>query len=361
MSHKVLRAVAAGTIVGFGAALVADAIRPRGGAAQLIDWGHVRRLIAARLDGERRLTEADRTELAQRYARLAEDVRADLIGVLGAGPDLRLPPFQAVDRPGWAELNVVVLAAVVEPLLAGGRIRRSHLTELGRRGVDRYLALLLAFLALRVLGQFDPQLLGKEPLAGGSLYLVEPNIEAWAREENLHGDDLRRWLILHESTHAWQFSAHPWLRDHLNSALESVLAVANNQRTALVRMIALSIGLPSQWAALRRMQGTMSLVEGYSNLVMNLAGRRSLPGYDRLEAAYRRRSRRGGLEIVVWKLSGLDLKLKQYVVGEAFCQTIYDQYGMSVLNQAWESAEKLPTEKELTNPTSWYQRITATQ
>ena len=32
---------------------------------------------------------------------------------------------------------------------------------------------------------------------------------------------------------------------------------------------------------MRRVQGTMSVVEGYSNLVMNQLGRKLLPGFDR--------------------------------------------------------------------------------
>src|SRR5947209_8195593 len=78
------------------------------------------------------------------------------------------------------------------------------------------------------LGQFDPQLLGREPVGDPvhqGLYLVEPNIDAWEDEEGLDGEQLRRWLILHEMTHAWQFAAHPWLRDHLNSLLREVLSL----------------------------------------------------------------------------------------------------------------------------------------
>ena len=117
-------------------------------------------------------------------------------------------------------------------------------------------------------------------------------------------------------------------------------------------------GVPSQLAAVRRMQATMSLVEGYGNLVMNLVGRRLLPGFDQLEAAYRRRSRRrSALEMLLWRLTGLELKLQQYRLGEAFSRAIHDRYGMAVLNRAWESPSTLPGPEELRDPDRWYRRV----
>jgi putative hydrolase len=102
----------------------------------------------------------------------------------------------------------------------------------------------------------------------------------------------------------------------------------------------------------------MSLVEGYGNLVMNLVGRRLLPGFSQLEAAYARRSRRrGALEVLFWRLTGLELKLQQYRLGEAFSRTIHDRHGMAVLNRAWESPDTLPRPEELRDPDRWYRRV----
>jgi len=105
------------------------------------------------------------------------------------------------------------------------------------------------------------------------------------------------------------------------------------------------------------MQATMSLIEGYSNLVMNQAGREALPAFERLEEAYRRRSTRSPLEAAFWKLTGLDLKLRQYREGEAFCRAVVERGGMAALNQAWESADSLPKPEELQNPDAWYERV----
>ena len=124
------------------------------------------------------------------------------------------------------------------------------------------------------------------------------------------------------------------------------------------RFLSLTVGLPKQWRIVRRMQATMSLIEGYSNLVMNLAGHKLLRRYDDLEEAYRRRSgQRGVLETLFWKVTGLDLKRQQYGGGENFARAIFDRHGMDALNMAWGTPEHLPRLDELDNPEDWYRRV----
>jgi coenzyme F420 biosynthesis associated uncharacterized protein len=342
------------------AALVAEAVRPRGGKADLLEWDQITALARRRLR-EQPLGTARLQAVAAGYNQLAAGVREPLLEAVGGlPPGVRLPEFEALDRSGWLDINVRILRQAMEPLNELGRVPSSWLADLGRAGVNRYVALLLDFLSRRVLGQFDPQLLGKEPVAQ-ALYLVEPNVAEWQRRESLPGDDLRRWLILHEMTHAWQFAAHPWLRDHLNQGLTQLIeAAAAPRRRGMGQLVALTIGGRGQWSSLRRMQATMTLVEGYGNLIMNLVGSRTLSSFDLLEAAYQRRSgQRSALDLLIWRLTGLELKLKQYRVGEAFARAVYDRYGMAVLNRAWESPESLPRPEELRDFERWYRRIQA--
>src|SRR5207245_4678128 len=146
----------------------------------------------------------------------------------------------------------------------------------GRAGINRYVALLLDFLSRRVLGQFDPQLLGKEPVEQG-LYLVETNVADWQRRESLPGDDLRRWLILHEMTHAWQFAAHPWLREHMEESMRVLIESVTKKGPAIARYAAFVGVLPAQWRVMRRVQGTMLVVDGYRQLVIKQLGRKLRP------------------------------------------------------------------------------------
>ena len=44
---------------------------------------------------------------------------------------------------------------------------------------------------------------------------MAPNILAVAEELGVDRDDFRKWVCMHEETHWVQFTANPWLRDHL--------------------------------------------------------------------------------------------------------------------------------------------------
>jgi coenzyme F420 biosynthesis associated uncharacterized protein len=351
MRRAFRRGIALGAASGLAAVLLVEATRPRGGTAVLLDWDEVTRIARARLR-EERMDVSRLKQAAARYNRFAAELRAPLLETVGGTAGTALPPFEALDRAGWLDLNVQILRRVLEPL-TGLRAPRSWLTDVGRAGIDRYVAAVLEYLGRRVLGQFDPQLLTRETRQE-ALYLVEPNVEDWERRADLDGDDLRRWLILHELTHAWQFGAHPWLRPYIDGQLEELVSMASGRR-ARVRSIV--IGGPGQLTVMRRMQAAMSLVEGYGNLVMSVLGRDLLRSFDRLDRAYRERSgQRSPMERLVWRLTGLGLKMEQYRTGESFARTVHDRYGMDVLNRAWEGPDALPTAEELRDPDRWYRR-----
>jgi len=90
---------------------------------------------------------------------------------------------------------------------------------------------MLAFLGRRVLGQYDPQLLGAEPIGGEGPVPGRTNVEEWQRHANLPDEDLRRWLILHEMTHAWQFAAHPWLRSYMEESMKVLIDSVTRKAT----------------------------------------------------------------------------------------------------------------------------------
>src|SRR5439155_19618378 len=132
----------------------------------------------------------------------------------------------------------------------------------------------------------------------------------------------------HEMTHAWQFAAHPWLRPYMEQSMKELIDSVTRKGPTVARFAAFAGVLPAQWRGMRRVQGAMSVIEGYSNLGMNQLGRKLLPGFDCLEHAYREGSSgKSAPEILVWELTGLDLKLQQYKRGEAFCQAVFEQQG----------------------------------
>jgi uncharacterized protein (DUF2342 family) len=71
----------------------------------------------------------------------------------------------------------------------------------------------------------------------------------------------------------------------------------------------------------------------------------------------RRRSR--GLTAVLHKLLGLDSKMRQYEVGEAFVAGVERTGGPRAIDAAWRGPECLPTTDELTRPDDWLARVGA--
>ena len=257
--------------------------------------------------------------------------------------------------------NIRIFRQMFEPLEGLQQlIPGSLLLNFGQKGLTRYLGLMLGLLARRVLGQYDPALLGREPVETSSLILVEPNVQAWAHKDKLPVDELRRWLAMHEMTHAWEFRAHPWLQPYLEGLLKQVLVggLADGRRPSRLELIrTLTIGVGQQWKAIAKLQAVMSLLEGYSNLVMNDIGRRELPHFALLEGAYRRRQeQRTPLEKAFLRLTGLEMKMRQYVIGEKFCREVRDAGGQELLSRVWQGPEWLPTMAEIQRPQLFIER-----
>ena len=115
---------------------------------------------------------------------------------------------------------------------------------------------------------------------------------------------------------------------------------------------------PSQLASFRKTQALMSLLEGYSNHVMNDAGERLLPGFAKLHERFERRNEsRGALERAIMRLTGLDLKMEQYAAGERFVTAVLAVRDRAFLNRVWEGPASLPDLDEIREPQRWIDRI----
>src|SRR5205807_164734 len=357
------RAVAWGVAIGVGAVVLRELVRPRDQQAQLIDWARVEE-GALRRCGEDRDREFSPAQV-QAYRALGAELAATLEQALGTGTAASgsqlYPSLQPVGRREWVRFNIRIFRQMFQPLENLERLLPgSLLVGFGQRTLTRYLGLMLGLLARRVLGQYDPALLGREPVETSSLILVEPNVQAWAQKDKLPVDELRRWLAMHEMTHAWEFRAHPWLQPYLEGLLKQVLVggLADGRKPSRLELIrTLTIGVGQQWKAIAKLQAVMSLLEGYSNLVMNDIGRRELPHFALLEGAYRRRQeQRTPLEKAFLRLTGLEMKMRQYVIGEKFCREVRDAGGMELLARVWEGPQWLPTMAEIQRPPLYIER-----
>ena len=114
----------------------------------------------------------------------------------------------------------------------------------------------------------------------------------------------------------------------------------------------------AQADSLGRIQALMTLMEGYSNHVMRETGRTVIPGFEVLEARMQSRERaRGASSRVLNRLLGLDLKLEQYRIGEAFVSHVVEARGLEFMNVAWRGPELLPTLAETRDAEGWIARV----
>ena len=162
-------------------------------------------------DGRRRRTaEAVVAELRAGADRSTGLVR-EFTGLYAAE---RTAPVLVVDRPGWVRANAEAFSTIIEPLAARLTEKKGPPSGLskavGSKITGAEVGLLLGFLGGKVLGQFDPF---AEP--AGRLLLVAPNIVHVERELEADPRDFRLWVCLHEETHRVQFTAVPWMRDHM--------------------------------------------------------------------------------------------------------------------------------------------------
>src|SRR3712207_8991689 len=69
------------------------------------------------------------------------------------------------------------------------------------------------------------------------------------------------------------------------------------------------------------------------------------------------RARRPPFETAVFRLTGMDVKLEQYRLGERFADAVASRQGMEGLNRVWEGPENLPTLAEVRDPGLWMTRM----
>ena len=97
----------------------------------------------------------------------------------------------------------------------------------------------------------------------------------------------------------------------------------------------------------------MSLLEGFSDYVMDEVGRDLVPDVERISARFHeRRTRRTPFERAILRLTGMDLKMEQYRKGERFVAAIALAGGSTALNRLWDGPESLPRDGEIDAPSA---------
>lgn len=285
----------------------------------------------------------------------------------------RTAPVLVVDRAGWVAANADGFATVLAPVVDKLSSRKGTPTGLtlaiGSRVTGAEVGALLGFLAGKVLGQFDPF-----HAPTGRLLLVAPNIVHVERELGVDPHDFRLWVCLHEETHRVQFTATPWLADHLLgemhalaeslepsglldeglSRITGAIKSARDSGGSLIDMIS----TPEQKEIVDRVTGVMSLLEGHADVVMDGVGPGVIPSVATIRKKFnRRRQGVGVLDRVLRRVLGLDAKMAQYRDGAKFVRAVVDKAGMTDFNAVWERPDNLPSKAEIADPQAWITRV----
>ncbi|SEG27707.1 putative hydrolase/uncharacterized protein, coenzyme F420 biosynthesis associated [Thermomonospora echinospora] len=368
-------------------------------SAQMIDWNVAVQTGTRLVRPGPQISQEEAYEVVdelRRLARLAEGHVRDFTGIEAVGTEATQATI--VDRPGWIRANVDGFRVVLEPLMdrlaerrggLGGGPGGAVIQAVGSRVTGVQMGALLAYMASRVLGQYElflpPDPSGNAPT--GRLTLVAPNIVHVEQELGVDTRDFRLWVCLHEETHRAQFTGVPWLRSYVQDQMTEFLLASDVDPAAMMERLRQTaeavvdairggdedpdnprpglidaIQTPQQREILDRLTAVMTLVEGHGDYVMDAVGPEVVPSVKEIRARFQGR-RDGGsrLDKAIRRLLGIDLKMRQYAEGSRFVRRTVAEVGMEGFNKVWTSPETLPTHAEIKEPTAWIARVVGTR
>ncbi len=293
----------------------------------------------------------------------------------------RTAPVLVVDRRGWIQANADGFAQVLSPLIDRLQEKKgapSPMAEaVGSRVTGLEVGTLLGFMSSKVLGQFDPFYAPAGSPEAGRLLLVAPNIVHAEDEMQVDRADFRLWVCLHEETHRVQFTAVPWMRDHIHGQIEELVGGIEVDPGKMAQMLgegvkrlgdvlrgADDVSLLELFSSARqreildRVTAVMSLLEGHADVVMDGVGPEVIPSVDHIRRRFNER-RKGSsyVDRVLRRLLGLDAKMAQYRNGAAFVRGAIDEVGMEGFNAVWAEPANLPSRPEIGDPAAWVRRV----
>lgn len=319
----------------------------------------------------------------QQLAEEMERITLEVSEVVPQATGLSLPgtPHSVViDRSEWIDRNVATFSHLTEP---ARRKLEERMEESGTRNqaaaaiAERVMAAetraVLSILARRVLGQYELVLPTGEP--GDTVAYVGPNILQMERTHQFKPAEFRYWVALHELTHRAQFQGIPWMRGYFLGLVTELVESSRPEPGALGRVfeeistrratgrpvldergLLGLFGSPEQNAIVDKVQALMSLLEGHGHVVMDRVGSDRLKTQDRMSRVLKGR-RNDKRTAAFFRLTGLEMKMKQYKQGEKFVLAVERESGWDTLRIAFRGASSLPGLHEIEDPTKWLQRV----
>ena len=285
-----------------------------------------------------------------------------------------IPSVEVVTRAEWAAANLgafeKMLAPAEERLAAG---RRGLGASLAARLMGAEVGALVGALSRKVLGQYE-LVLPADDGSGDTILFVGGNILAMERLYEFRPEEFRFWVALHECTHRLQFVGVPWMKGYFLDLVRELIDASLPEEGSPGRLSELReaaregrplmdesgllgmLATPAQRQSIDRMQALMSLLEGHGHVVMDRIGARELVTQGRMSQVLKSR-RQDPRTKAFLRFTGLEMKMKQYELGERFIEGVERHAGFSALDRVWEGPEHLPTLDEITAPHRWLERV----
>jgi coenzyme F420 biosynthesis associated uncharacterized protein len=355
----------------------------------LISWEHVREIAFATLEMQRDKPAEIPPSMVEAYQGMLLDSQKLVAGYTNLKAQGLPEKVEVFTQQDWIDANIVSFRFLFDPIsdryvkmleeleMEGGVSAGRAARKFARTLLSAQVGIIMGYLSRNVLGQFDLSL--PEPEKGGKLYVVEPNVLRIQSELGVEPREFRMWITLHEVTHSFEFHCNGWLRPYMMSSMQEYLNsidwkgmtkpdffrrmrqqnVSEGDALKAGGLISI-IATPEQRAILARLQAVMSVLEGYSNHVMDQVGMQLLGSYDDMKSRFdQRRENKSAAEKLFQRLIGIDLKMQQYKIGQKFVDAVVEAEGIDFLNKVWESAGRMPTIDEIGNPSAWIERTKA--
>jgi len=351
----------------------------------LIDWQTAERIAVQRVKhAPGALTAHQLASAAPIYA----SAMSEVVPALGKALDADLPGI--VERSGvasraeWVHANVSTFGRIIgvverelleQAVPPGSGLVKSSMAIANRMIATRQIGYLLGFIGQHVLGQYDLALISAEAEPGRLLF-VDENIRRTATLLDVPLNPFRTWIALHETTHAFEFEAHPWLRPYMAERMERQIrslstglsGMSGGDVSTRFGRVLRGAGKGQSWMEglmsreqrreFRELQAIMSIIEGFGDYVMDEVGRDLVPNVEVISARFHaRREQRSGFDRALMRITGMDMKMEQYRKGEEFCRIVAERTGPDGLRMLWNGPETLPSPEEIDAPSQWIARV----
>lgn len=293
-------------------------------------------------------------------------VRTPVAAITGL-PEVAGAPAAVVDRAEWIRANTESMRALLAPIAvsSGPAVVRG----VAARFAGLQLGLAFGWISSKILGQFEGlPVPGQEP----RLLLVAPNVLAAAESLDVDSEQFRTWVCVHEETHRQQFCAVPWMGEHFQATVTTIIADLDIGPKEMVSRLSdavrpqterprglLMLNSPEVRGQADSLLGLMSLLEGHADWVMDQSGD-LVPQAQELRAAFETRRRSGSpLDALLRRFLGLEAKMAQYRDGAAFVRAVVAEVGTEGFHAVWAAPENLPSMAEISQPRLWLDRVVA--